>query len=64
VIRHRFDADVLEHDHRAPALHNAEEDVVRFGPFKCDLKPELIALEGKRLRNIPHDKQGRSAADL
>src|SRR5262249_34505086 len=64
VVRHRIDADVLEHNHRSAALDNAEEDVVRFGPLKRDVEPETVAIERQRGGNILDDKERRNARNL
>src|SRR5258706_588187 len=61
VVRHRIDADGLEHDHRTAALDNAEEDVVRFGPLKRDVEPETVAIKRQRGRDIIHDEERRNA---
>src|ERR1041384_137871 len=64
VVRHWSHADFLEHEHRAAALNNAEKDIVRFGPLKCDLKPETVAIKSQRGRDILHDEERRNAGDL
>jgi len=57
VIWDRLDADVLHHDHRAPALDDSEKYVVRCGTLKCNFEAELIAIEGESSRDICDDEE-------
>ena len=61
VVRPRIDAYCLEHDHRASALNNAEEEVVRFGPLKRDVEAETVAIKRQRGGNMVHDEERRNA---
>src|SRR2546423_10785963 len=63
MVRKRIDTNGLEHDHRAAALDNAEEDVVS-GPLKRDLEPETVAIERERGGDIPDDEERRNAGDF
>src|SRR5258707_10447429 len=64
VVWHWIDADVLEHDHRSAATHNAEEDVVRFGPLKRDVEPETVAIKRQRGGDILDDEEWRNAGNF
>src|ERR1700752_677433 len=66
VVWDRFDDDLstvrnltqrLEHDHRPITADNAEEFVVRCRASKRNFKPQHIAIERKRCRNIGDDKE-------
>src|SRR5262249_22659101 len=59
VVRHRVDADGLEHDHRGAAADDAGEDAARFRPLKHDVEPEPIAVERKCGGDILHDEERR-----
>src|SRR5258705_7139992 len=48
VVRQGFYTHILDHDHRATPLHNAEKDVVRVGALKRDLEPETVAIKQQR----------------
>ena len=64
VVRHGIDADLLEHDHRRPALDDAEENVVLAGPLKRDVEAEAIAIKRQRGRDIPDDEERRDPGNF
>jgi hypothetical protein len=61
VVRHRIDADVLDHDRSGTPLDNAEEDVVRVGPLKRDVEPETVAIKRQGCGDILDDEERRDA---
>src|SRR5436190_1195060 len=64
VVRKRIDAYVLEHNHRAAPLDDAEEDVIRSRPLKGDVEPEAVAVERQRGGDIPDDEERCNARDV
>lgn len=64
VIRYRFHADLLEHDHCAATADYAEEDVIRLGPLKRNVEPEAVTIKRQRGGNISDDKERRDARNF
>src|SRR5687767_7500549 len=64
VIRHRLDADVLEHDASAPSRHYPEEDVVWLRALKHDVEPKPVDIKRNRSGNVSRNEERHDVAEF